>query len=414
MIELQVKRLIALLCVVGIFNLTALASSPAPKSIRIFPEVQGHWFLDGKLPFGCEVTYTHGGKRRTSGYLNGNLPWRDLICESDQAIFHGDEVLVDLYKVRQNNNTLVIRASLRDFPQVKSEFTLKIPPVEAIQVLLPENEKPRYEKVIEPFIRLEWANGATYTYEAGSTNSLVHTDSVQMFFNDSLIFGGRIKLPAFNGLDAHSFSLSVVWASKPWLNDTEVFPFIGREHEVWEFHTPSGLNAANQASAPKGMNGVEGFHGLPGSDAQEVKLSLQLNDDKSELRVKASNGIQTFERSFSLNEFSLEIIARGGNGGNGGRGGEGGPAPFDDPYKAGIGGKGGRGGRGGKGANVVIEASPEADAFIPCIIVENSDGLPGKPGAGGRGGVFSAGYGMPTLIELLFPSRNYDGDPGDE
>jgi hypothetical protein len=235
-----------------------------------------------------------------------------------------------------------------------------------------------------------------------------------MFFNDSLIFGGRIKLPAFNRLEAHSFSLSVVWASKPWINDTEVFPFIGREHEVWKFHTPSGLNAANQASAPKGMDGAEGFHGLPASDAQEVKLSLQLNDDKSELRVKASNGIQTFERSFSPNEFSLEIIARGGNGGNGGRGGEGGPAPFDDPYKAGIGGKGGRGGRGGKGANVVIEASPEADAFIPCIIVENSDGLPGKPGAGGRGGVFSAGYGMPTLIELLFPSRNYDGDPGDE
>jgi hypothetical protein len=61
---------------------------------------------------------------------------------------------------------------------------------------------------------------------------------------------------------------------------------------------------------------------------------------------------------------------------------------------------------------VTIESTPDTEAFLPCIIVDNADGLNGKPGQGGRGGVFSSGYGVPTLLELLFPSRNYDGEPG--
>jgi hypothetical protein len=165
-------------------------------------------------------------------------------------------------------------------------------------------------------------------------------------------------------------------------------------------------------TAPKGMDGAEGFHGMAGTDAPEVRVKLSWNDDKSRLIVEAANGIDFYRDSFSPDEFSLEIIARGGNGGDGGRGGEGGAAPFDDPYRAGIGGRGGSGGRSGKGAVVTIESTPNTEAFLPCIIVDNADGLNGKPGQGGRGGVFSSGYGVPTLLELLFPSRNYDGEPG--
>jgi hypothetical protein len=161
------------------------------------------------------------------------------------------------------------------------------------------------------------------------------------------------------------------------------------------------------------MDGAEGFHGLPGSDAEEVTLKLYMRDDKKKLIVEATNGTSAFRKEFSPDEFSLEVIARGGNGGDGGKGGEGGSAPFDNPSGAGIGGKGGSGGRGGKGAVVSITASPESESFIPCIIVDNADGASGKPGKGGRGGQFSSGYGVPTLLDLLFPTRNYDGDPGE-
>jgi hypothetical protein len=143
-------------------------------------------------------------------------------------------------------------------------------------------------------------------------------------------------------------------------------------------------------------------------------VKLALSDDKRSISVSATNGQRVFTHVFSVEEFSLEIIARGGNGGNGGRGGEGGSAPFGDPYRAGVGGRGGRGGQGGKGAKITIDSTPEAELFIPCIIIDNSDGKPGRPGAGGKGGVFSSGYGTPTLIELLFPPRNYDGLPGEE
>jgi hypothetical protein len=141
---------------------------------------------------------------------------------------------------------------------------------------------------------------------------------------------------------------------------------------------------------------------------------IYFNETKTKLIVEATNGNQAFRDFFSPDQFSLEIEAKGGNGGDGGRGGEGGRSPIDDPYMAGIGGRGGRGGRGGKGAKVSIESGPDTEEFIPCIIVDNSDGAPGKPGQGGRGGVFAGGYGVPTLLELFFPSRNYDGEPGEE
>lgn len=412
-IERIVKRIILLLLLLGgVMPVSVKADSVVPKSIRIFPEIQGYWFLDGHLPFGCEVTYTHGGKRRTTGYLNGNLPWKDIVCESEQAVFHGDDIIVDLYKVRSNNNTLIIRVHMREFSSVKSEFVLKIPPLEELKVLLPQYEQPRYGKKIDPFVRLQWVNGASYTFKSSDVKSLVDHDSLSLYFNNTRFYGGPIVLPEFNLEEPHTFSLSAVWTSKPWLNDTEVYPYIGREHKVWKFAVPSGADARDQMAAPKGMDGAEGFHGMAGTDAPEVRVKLSWNDDKSRLIVEAANGIDFYRDSFSPDEFSLEIIARGGNGGDGGRGGEGGAAPFDDPYRAGIGGRGGSGGRAGKGASVSIESTPDTEAFLPCIIVDNADGSTGKPGQGGRGGVFSSGYGVPTLLELLFPSRNYDGEPG--
>ena len=392
----------------------AVAYASMPKSILIYPDLQSHWFLDGSMEFGCEVTYTNGGKRRTPGYLNGNLPWKEMVCVSEQALFDGDRIIVDLFKVKQNNNTLLISVSMRDFSLVKSVFEIKIPPLESIQILLPENAKPRYSSTIDPFIRLEWVNGVSYTYKASDDKTLVHADSVEMYFNNQRIYGGKVNLPPFDMLEPHSFSLSVLWATKPWLNDTQIFPFRGSDHRVWTFEAANGANARKQAVAPKGMDGADGFQGLPGEDAPEVTVKLALSADKKLLIVESTNGIHAYREEFSPEEFSLEIIARGGNGGNGGKGGEGGAAPFDDPYRAGVGGNGGNGGQGGKGAIISIQSTPETEAFIACILVDNEEGTSGMPGQGGRGGVFSSGYGVPTLLEMFFPSRNYDGLPGED
>jgi hypothetical protein len=409
-----VKRIILLLWVIWLAPTVSLAETHLPKSMRIFPEVQGYWFLDGELLFGCEVTYTNGGKRRTTGYLNGNLLWKELVCESDQATCEGDKIFVDLFKVRQNNNTLLIRVHMLGFSLIKTEFELKVPPLQDIEVLLPENTKPRYGDEIEPYVRLQWVNGASYTYLASDVKALVPRDSVTLYYNNEIVHNGIISLPAFNLEEPHSFSLSVVWTSKPWLNHTEVYSYYGREHQVWKFRAENGADARDQLAAPKGMDGAEGFYGMPGADAADIQVNLFWNEDKTKLIVQAVNGRDAYRGMFSPAEFSLEIIARGGRGGDGGRGGEGGAAPVDDPYHAGVGGKGGRGAQGGKGAAVSIESAPGTEAFVPCIIIDNQDGEPGRPGKGGRGGVFSMGYGTPTLLELLFPSRNYDGEPGDE
>ena len=409
----NLKRLILIICALVCIAPRLVANGNLPKSIRIYPEVEGFWFLDGFLDFGCEVTYINGGKRRTAGYLNGNLPWKELVCQSDQAIFHGDRMIVDLFKVRQNNNTLVVNVHMRDFTICKSTYEIKIPPLQSLRVIVPDPQKARYGSVIEPYVSLSWANGVSYTYKCSDPKSMIPRDSVELFFNSTRVFDGKVHLPAFNMLESHTFSLSALWSGKPWLYDIQVYPYRGKEHAVWKFETVNGADARKQSPAPKGMDGAEGFHGLPGSDAEEVTLKLYMRDDKKKLIVEATNGTSAFRKEFSPDEFSLELIVRGGNGGDGGKGGEGGSAPFDNPSGAGIGGKGGSGGRGGKGAVVSITASPESESFIPCIIVDNADGASGKPGKGGRGGQFSSGYGVPTLLDLLFPTRNYDGDPGE-
>ncbi|MFM9004164.1 MAG: hypothetical protein ACKOSR_01475, partial [Flavobacteriales bacterium] len=337
------KRIILIFILFAFTTGTAWSSAAQPKSIRIYPELEGHWFLDGKMAFGCEVTYSNGGKRRTAGYLNGNLPWRDLIVQCEQGWVHGDELLVDLFKVRQNNNTLVVRARHRENPKVETSFEIKVPPLTSIGVLLPENTHPFYGKSIVPFISLEWANGVRYTYKASDSRALIARDSVEMYFNSSRMYNGIIQLPVFNIEEPHTFSISVVWAGKPWLHDVQSFAYRGKDHRVWNFTSASGADARRQAKAPTGMDGAEGFYGLPGADAEEVHVRLSMNADKTRMAATASNGIKTFTRIFKPEEFSLEIVARGGDGGDGGRGGEGGSAPFDDPYKAGVGGNGGRG-----------------------------------------------------------------------
>ncbi len=413
----MVKRIILWVCL-ACFSAAGLCAKPdtpaAPRAVAIYPDLDGTWFLDGKLKFGCEVVYTDGGKRRTTGYLNGNLPWSDLICESDQAVMEGDRVLVDLFKVRHNNGVLVLRARHRDNARASASFELKIPPLSSIELYLKDQDKPRYGGSIEPLLALQWANGASYSCEVSDPTAIVPADSVQLYFNDMRIYGGKVLLPQFSMAEPHAFTLSVMWASKPWLNDVESFTYIGKEHRRWCFPAAEGSDARRQSIAPKGMDGAEGFYGMAGADARDVSVKLALSDDKRSISVSATNGQRVFTHVFSVEEFSLEIIARGGNGGNGGRGGEGGSAPFGDPYRAGVGGRGGRGGQGGKGAKITIDSTPEAELFIPCIIIDNSDGKPGRPGAGGKGGVFSSGYGTPTLIELLFPPRNYDGLPGEE
>jgi hypothetical protein len=107
-----------------------LANETEPKSLRIFPDVESGWFLDGELDFGCEVTYANGGKRRSTGYLNGNIPWNQFIVESEQATAYGDLLLVDLFKVRNNDQTLIIKVRLINMPHIQSVFDLKVPPME--------------------------------------------------------------------------------------------------------------------------------------------------------------------------------------------------------------------------------------------------------------------------------------------
>lgn len=408
--------ILLLLLMIGCMPLYSLASThaAAPKSIRIRPDLAGHWFLDGKLEFGCEVAYTNGGKRRTAGYLNGNVLWSEFFCTSEQATFDNGVCYVDLAAVMRNQQTLVIEVQCIEYPLIKASFTLKVPPLTSIGVALPKRSKLRYGSTLEPLVTVAYANGVEYVFEPSGADALIASDSLELYFNQTRILDGRIELPPFSFGADHAFTISVVWKSKPWINDLQQFSYDGNDDCTVKFSASSGRIGANQTPAPAGMIGAEGFYGGSGVDGLPVELRVYLNADQTVLHVDATCAGKSVQRKLNPQEASYTLTARGGEGGLGGVGGNGGNAPFSDPYSAGIGGKGGRGGRGGKGSPVKVICASGAQHFLPCIIIDNSGGDGGAGGKGGRGGAYANTSSSPTLMQLLFPSHNYSGEKGEE
>jgi hypothetical protein len=392
------------------FNL--MAQQSVPKSVKIFPELEGHWFLNGQLKFGCEVTYANGGKRRSAGYLQGNVLWSEFNCSSNQAIFDRDLCMVDLSAVARNGNALVINACLADYPQVKTTFTIKAPPIKQLRVGLSDGSRIRYGRTIEPIITVDYNNGLSYSFLPGDAESLVAADSVELYFNKEKIPAGAFRLPEYSPQMDRRFTLAVVWKSKPWLNDVATFVYDGRDDVLIRLEGNTGGDGKNQQKAPKAMDGAEGYYGLPGSDGPPVEIIMRYDSLNNKLSLDVTSAMKKVYKLLDPREASITLIARGGRGGKGGRGGEGGDATFMEPYAAGIGGNGGVGGTGGKGSRIVIRCTRSAERFLPCLIIDNSGGDGGIGGKGGLGGKFSNGMSAPTFLDLLFPSRNYSGIQG--
>jgi len=392
------------------FSLTAQQATP--KSLKIYPELEGHWFLDGQLKFGCEVTYTNGGKRRSAGYLQGNVLWSEFNCSSDQAIFDRDLCMVDLSAVARNGNALVINASLTDYPQVKTTFTIKAPPVKQLRVGLPDGSRIRYGRTIEPIVTVEYNNGLSYSFLPGDAESLIAADSVELYFNRERISSAAFPLPEYSPEMDRQFSLAVVWKGKPWLNDMATFVYDGRDDVSIRIEGKKGMEGRIQQKAPRAMDGAEGYYGLSGGDGLPVDVIMRYDSLNNKLSLDVTSSTKKVYKLLDPREASITLIARGGRGGKGGRGGEGGDATLMEPYAAGIGGNGGFGGSGGKGSSIVIRCTKSAERFLPCLMIDNSGGDGGIGGKGGLGGKYSNDMGAPTFLDLLFPSRNYPGNQG--
>jgi len=219
--KLGLMRFVLFFLSVVCLGASTYAKELEPRSLRIYPDLESGWFLTGQLHFGCEVTYENGGKRRSTGYLNGNLPWSEFFVESEQAISHGDFLLVDLFKVRSNQQTLVIKVRLSNFPHVQSTFELRIPPVESVNIFLPNAHRARFGRKIKPHIHVEWANRFGVTFNTCKRNSLVPMDSVQIYINETRSHDCKVTLPEKSDSVSQKFSLSVIWSSKPWINYTQ-------------------------------------------------------------------------------------------------------------------------------------------------------------------------------------------------
>jgi hypothetical protein len=228
--KLEPVRLILIFTLFSIVHSTIRANDLEAKSLRIFPDLESDWFLDGELDFGCEITYSNGGKRRTTGYLNGNIPWNQLVVESEQATAYGGQLLVDLYRVRNNNQTLVIKVKLRSAPHVQSIFDLKVPPIETISIFFPRNRLFFLKRNTSLHVSVQWANHFRNEYSLCGGRQVMSLDSIQIFLNKQPFFDCRLRLSQGVDFSNKTLSISVAWISKPWINDTKEYRI--EEHEV--------------------------------------------------------------------------------------------------------------------------------------------------------------------------------------
>lgn len=404
------------LCIILSLSVEAAVAMPLidaePKSLRIFPDLAGHWFLDGRLDFGCEVIYTNGARRRTAGYLHGNLLWSGFQCVSRQGYFDRGVCMVDMAEVTRNENMLVIEVSMVDYPLIKHTFKIKVPALTALVVSLPAKARLRDGEVLEPLVTAEYSNGLAYTFNPGSADALIPTDSLELFFNKERIWDGTIELPHYEAGMSRSSSISALWKSMPWINDRLPIVVQGKKNLELVFPAADGADGRAQSDAPKGMNGVEGFFGQPGADGQPVVLQVRWIERKQRLLVATECNGKWITHEFNPLTTSLTLVARGGKGGRGGRGGMGGNASFADSFAAGEGGPGGRGGKGGKGSSVKIVCSPDAKIYLPAIIIDNTGGEGGYGGPGGRGGLMGDPMHVYSLRDFFLPARYYPGETG--
>jgi hypothetical protein len=112
-------------------------------------------------------------------------------------------------------------------PHIQSVFDLKVPPMESISIFLSNTDNLRHGKKVKPRIAIEWANYFFYENSLCNRSALIPLDSVQIFLNEKRIFDCRLILPNTTEQKSETFSLSVIWSSKPSMNDSKVYAFDG-------------------------------------------------------------------------------------------------------------------------------------------------------------------------------------------
>ena len=402
---------LALACILQFLFLGSFAADRSVKSARLIADTSGMWFLNGVLPVGYELTYENGRKRRTTGFLNGNLGWKKCNLTSDQGELKSGYFIIDLAKAEANQRSVVIELSMSN-PLIKQRYTFKLPELTAIALLVPEKQQLMPGVQFSPEVNFAFSNGRRYQSDPWSKESLISGNELQLYANKELVENGVVVIPE-NILEAGDrITLSILWKQNRSLFDVRIFAleFNFLKYLRYKRETAmDGLAGKNGISNQKGMTGEQGQTGQAG---RTVDVFMWLDDSDGMLHVQTT--CDEFQDIVLLKPGigKVEIEVQGGKGGNGGDGGKGGNASSDSGDMGGIGGDGGNGGNGGAGGIVKIWCDSLATKYLSQLNINNLGGAGGFGGKGGKGGRTDEEFSS-FLFSMLFPSRNSSGNDGE-
>ncbi len=387
------------------------------KSVRLIADTSGLWFLNGTLPVGCEVTYDNGKKRRTTGYLNGNMSWNNFDLKSEQGEYKSGVFIIDLAKAEANQRKVVIdvkvHVMLGEEPII-SRYTLHLPNLVNLAVLVPETQRLIPGSIFNPDISFYFSNGKRYRTNPWNKHSYISGDKLTLFFNKDEIIDGLIRIPENVIESGDRITLSAMWKADHSIFDVRIYTLDFDFVEYMIYKQVYVLDGSNGSAGGTNQNGGNGLNGDRGRNGREAHVYMWLDSTGSVLHLKSICGESRKEVMLKPGIGKIEIEVRGGSGGNGGDGGRGGDAASETGDAGGVGGNGGYGGNGGDGGIVKIWCDSLAEGFLSQININNLGGAGGFPGKGGKGGEADNGE-TSFLIDLFFPSRNskgYDGEPG--
>ena len=105
--------------------------------------------------------------------------------------------------------------------------------MESISIFLSNTDNLRPGKKVKARIAIEWANYFRTEYSVCNRKSPFPLDSVQLFLNKKPFFDCRMILPDATGASEQTVTLSVIWRSKPWLNDIKVYALSSSRRTIW-------------------------------------------------------------------------------------------------------------------------------------------------------------------------------------
>jgi hypothetical protein len=442
------KRFISSIIISGLFFIPAIYSAEVRslkdlKISKISLRTENVLKIPGSTIEIGLVAFTEDNHiSRTTGFLDGKLPWKNFEVQVDGAKFRSGKITIPKADSLYEKGYLTLSFYSVYDPEKVFKDTIRLDYMTGISLFPTNKYRSNPGEDIEFGMDVIYQNGIRENYK-----SLTKYDDFEEEFNVK-VRSGKFKKneiiveddPAL--ITGHKTGIWVQSRRYPAVSDVfeVVLDYNGKYsmsgNGMWGtsgFSGSSGSSGGVGEHGRHGQDGEPGYHGDYGHDLDVFVHAYQdtiLNSPM--VKVLVVDLTVNKEKRYLLNPngASLYISAQGGDGGSGGSGGSGGNGgqgktgefyteevkeiviskdtagreikkevvktitkqrPGGDGGHGGEGGWGGPGGNGGHGGSVILSYTEGSEPYLKLITINASGGDGGRGGSGGSGGTGGSG-----------------------